>query len=194
MNASKYFTVVWAWKNNYSTVLDSANFSDVTAAGTVAAALYNYEQAGGHLWIVASEVMWGLEDMGAVMTGENAFTIKVLHVASYTEDDADFQGASSNGVGNYNSIIVDGNATFAWCDVLNPTADAETILVFSTGVFAGQSCAVRYPAGASNAGDVKVIVFGFYLIDSTQPAAVKAIDIYQHATTIFDDFGENLDW
>lgn len=194
LDPNVYSTVVWAWKNDYSAVLDSANFSAVHAAGTVAAAIYDFEKAGGHLWIVGSEVMWGLEDMGAVMEGDNAFTTQVLHVVSYNEDDADFQGANSIGVGNYNSIIVDGMATFAWCDVLDPAPDAETILTFSSGVFDGQPCAVRYPAGAASAGDVKVIVFGFYLTDSTQPAAVKATDIYQLSTTIFDDFGENLDW
>jgi hypothetical protein len=194
LDANVYSTVVWAWKNDYSAVLDSANFSDVTSAGTIAEALYSYEQAGGHLWIMGSEIMWGLDDMGAIVTGESAFATQVLHCASYNEDDANFQGANSVGVGNYNSIVVDGNATFAWCDQIDPTTDAETILTFSSGVFEGQSTAVRYPAGAANPGEVKVIFCGFYITDSTQPAAVKATDIYQLATTIFDEFGENLDW
>jgi len=194
LDANVYSTVVWAWKNDYSAVLDSANFSDITSAGTVAEALYNYEQAGGHLWIMGSEIMWGLDDMGAIVSGESAFATQVLHCASYNEDDANFQGANSVGVGNYNSIVVDGNATFPWCDQIDPTADAETILVFASGAFAGQSTAVRYPAGAANPGEVKVIFCGFYITDSTQPAAVKTTDVYQLATTIFDDFGENLDW
>ncbi len=194
LNVNVYSTIVWAWKNGYSALLDSANFSDVTVAGTVAEAVYRYEQSGGHLWIVGSEIMWGLQDMGAMLSGENAFATRVLHCAAYNEDDADFQGANSAGVGNYNSIIVDGNATFAWCDQIVPTSDAETILIFSSGVFAGQSTAIRYPAGAVNPGEVKVIFCGFYISDSSQPAAVKSTDIYQLATTIFDDFGENLDW
>ena len=194
LDANVYSTVVWVWKNDYSVVLDSANFSDVTSAGTVAEAMYNYEKAGGHLWILGSEIMWGLDDMGAIVVGESAFATQVLHCASYNEDDANFQGANSIGIGSYNSIVVDGNATFAWCDQIDPTSDAETILTFSSGAFEGQSTAVRYPAGAVNPGEVKVIFCGFYITDSSQPAAVKSTDIYQLATTIFNDFGENLDW
>ncbi|MBN2007916.1 hypothetical protein JW960_01075 [candidate division KSB1 bacterium] len=207
LDPNVYSTVVWAWKNDYSAVLDSANFADVTVAGTVGKAVSDYLQAGGHLWIVGSEVMWGLDDNNALgwtevisgsdtsyVTGINTFAREVLHAKTYNEDDADFQGANSAGVGSYNSIVVDGNATFAWCDVVEPFDEAETILVFSSGVFDGQSTAIRYPAGASNPGDVKVIFCGFYITDSTQPAAVKTTDIYELATTIFNDLGENLDW
>jgi hypothetical protein len=194
LDANVYSTVVWAWKNGYSATLDSANFSDVTVAGTVAKAVYDYEQAGGHLWIAGSEVMWGLDDVGAVVSGASAFATQLLHCDSYDEGDHNFQGANSAGVGSYNSIIVDGNATFNWCDQVNPTADAETILTFSSGDFIDQPAAIRYPAGAANPGDVKVVFFGFYITDSTQPAACKTSDIYELATTILTDLGENEDW
>lgn len=205
LQSGQYSSVVWAWKNDWSALLDSAEFADVTAAGTVAEAAYDYAEGGGHLWIIGAEIMYGL-DAGldaldwqmvvegtdtSYVTGPNTFARNVLHVTDWNEDD--FQGCLRTGVGNYNDMVVDGNATFSWCDWTPPTTDAIAIYNFSSGALEGQPCAVRYPADAPNAGNTKVVYMAFYLTDTTQPAAMKASDVYQMATTLFTDFGENLD-
>ncbi len=195
-NSGQYSSVVWIWKNDYSATLDSANFSDVTVAGTVAEAAYDFEQAGGHLWIMGSEVMWGLDDVGAIVSGGNAFATQVLHTSGYDEAGGNFQGVNGAGVGTYADIIVDGNATFTWCDELVPTADAEEISTFyipADTLWHGRTAAIRYPIGLTNPGDTKVVFGGFYMTDSSQPAACKTADVYSFATTVLTDFGENED-
>jgi len=196
LNSGQYSTLVWAWKNAYSALADSATFSDVTVAGTVAKAVYDFEQAGGHIWIVSAEVMWMQDDYGIAIAGANTFATKVLHASGYNEDANDFKGATAEAISTYPNVVVDGNASFTWVDVIEPTTDAETIYTFTPydgGVFDGESCGIRYPAGATNPGDTKVVFLGFYLTDSSQPAACKAGDVYDLATTVFTDFGENED-
>jgi hypothetical protein len=196
LQSGQYSSVIWAWKYDYSVLLDSAEFVDVTEAGTVAEAVYNYIQNGGHLWVVGSELMWGLEDYGIDISGANTFNNIVLHTASYNEDEDNFQGCVATASGqasNYPNMIVDGQATFTWCDQTDPTTDAVAIYNFSTGDFEGEPCAVRYPADAPNPGDTKVVFMGFYLTDSTQPAAMKSSDVYDMATVLLTAFGENED-
>lgn len=196
LNSGQYSTVIWAWKNGYSAIDDSANYADVTAAGSLAEAVYNYEQAGGHLWIISSEVMWMHDDHGIPITGAFTFATNVLHAASYNEASNNFQGATSTGLSTYQNIIVDGQATFTWVDQINPTADAEAIYGFTptqvaidAGFGNGEPCGIRYPT----TGETKVVFLGFYLTDSSQPAACKTEDVYNLATTVLTDMGENND-
>jgi hypothetical protein len=208
LQSGQYSSVVWAWKNDFSALLDSAEFVDVTEAGTVAEAVYNYAESGGHLWVIGAEIMYGLDaavdalDWQEVIegtdtsyvTGPNTFARKVLHVTDWNEDD--FQGCvatAAGQAGNYPDMIVDGQATFSWCDFTPPTDDAVAIYNFSTGALEGEPCAVRYPSDAPNPGDTKVVYMAFYLTDSTQPAAMKTSDVYNMATTLFTAFGENED-
>ena len=200
LNSGQYSSVVWALKNDYASVTDAAEYTDVYATGTIAEAFYNFEQGGGHIWVVSSEVMWMFDDIGTPIAGDSTFATNVLHAASYNENSHNFQGATSTGVGSYQVVVVDGNATFDWVDQVDPTADAEAIYGFTptqvaidAGFGNGEPCGIRYPAGAANPGDTKVVFLGFYLTDSSQPAACKAGDIYNLATTVFTDFGENND-
>ena len=205
LNSGQYSTLVWTFgasqNDGISAFADSANFADVTAAGTAAEAVYNFEQGGGHVWIVAAELLYQLygydvEDWQEVIvgtdtsyvTGPNTFARNILHLESY-EHDANFQGAISTGLSTYQDFIVDGMATMIWCDALTPTTDAESIYTFSSGGFVGESCAIRYPT----TGETKVVFCAFYLTDSNHLAAVKTADTYALATTVFTDFGENND-
>ena len=208
LQSGQYSSVVWAWKNDWSALLDSADFVDVTAAGTVAEAVYNYvESPNRHLWIIGAEILYGLDDVDALaweevidgtdtseVIGQNTFAREVLHVTSWDEDD--FQGCvatAAGQAGNYPNMIVDGQATFSWCDYTPPTDDAVAIYNFSSGGLEGEPCAVRYPADAPNPGDTKVVFMGFYLTDSSQPAAMKTSDVYDMATVLLTAFGENED-
>ena len=198
LQSGQYSTVVWHWWYDWSALLDSADFANVNDASTVTAEVYNYVESGGHLWVIGSELMYGLEAYGIDISDPNAFNNAVLHTANYAESDTAgdasvFQGCNATGVGDFNNMIVDGNAAFTWCDETDPAADAAAIYTFSSGFFEGQPCAVRYPIAAPNPGDTKVIFFGFYMTDASQPAAMKASDVYQMATTLFTDFGENND-
>ena len=208
LNSGQYSSVVWAFGNPHgatgglSAMADSANWADITAAGTLAEAVYNYEQNGGHLWILGPEVLYQLDGYNTIdwqqvivgtdtsyITGPNSFARNVLHLEDFIHDD-DFQGATTTGLSTYPSIIVDGQATFIWCDALVPTSDSESIYTFSaTSGFEGEVCGLRYPT----TGETKVVFCSFYLTDSSQPAAVKAEDVYNLATTVLTDFGENND-
>ncbi len=207
LNSGQYSSLVWpfgsAQSDAISAVADSANWADVTAPGTLAEAVYNFEQNGGHVWILAAELLYqlygyGVEDWQQVIvgtdtsyvTGPNTFARNILHLEDYNHDD-DFQGGTSTGLSTYQDFIVDGNATMVWCDALTPTSDAEAIYTFSNGGYAGETCAVRYPT----TGETKVVFGAFYFSDTNTNhlAAVKAEDAYNMATTIFTDFGENND-
>jgi hypothetical protein len=205
LNSGQYSSLVWTFGSarNYafSALADSANWVDVTAAGTAAEAVYNYEQGGGHVWIAAAELLYQLDAYNTVdwqtvvidtdttyITGPNTFARNVLHLEDFVHD-YNFQGANSTGVSTYPDFIVDGMATMVWCDALIPTTDAEAIYTFSTGDGIGETCAIRYPT----TGETKVVFCAFYLTDSAHLAACKTEDIYDMATTIFTDFGENND-
>ena len=164
----------------------------------VAEALNNYVNAGGHLWISGGEILYNLggNTWPGVTYEDGSFVKEVLHVLASDEGSNNFQGGVTTGLAGYNSIIVDGNATFTWCDRVDPVpGESETILTFDTPDldFQGQSAAIRFPAGADEPGETMVVYFGFYLSTSDNLAAVKTSDIYNLATTILTDFGENED-
>jgi hypothetical protein len=207
IDASIYSTIVWA-ANNGTSILPGSEFASVYASGSLAEALDNYLNAGGHLWISGSEVLYDLggNTWPPAIYGDSSFVKEVLHIQYSDESDWNFQGGLSTGVVGYKNVIVDGNATLIWCDRVDPVdGEAETILTFISpdSAFEGQSAAIRYPAGVSKPGETKIIFFGFYLVDSEAgfdestgknlTSALKISDIYDMATTIFTDFGENND-
>jgi hypothetical protein len=200
IDASEYSSIVWAG-NTRTSILDGGEFAKADSVGSLAEALDQYIDNGGHLWINGSEILYDLG--GNTWPGgtyeDNSFVKDVLHIIASDESGDNFQGGISTGIEGYNTVIVDGNATFSWCDRVDPDPGvSETILTFDSpdAGFMGQSAAVRFPAGVTLPGETKVIFFGFSLTDYSDPEAPKAVktdDIYQLATTILRDFGENLD-
>ncbi|MBN2010137.1 hypothetical protein JW960_12400 [candidate division KSB1 bacterium] len=203
INSGQYSTIVWSGGTGKSVLTGAEASGDTTAtgdgpivSGTVAHTITTFLNNGGHIWICGADILYsfGNDTWPPATYSAGSFVHDVLHISSSNEDDANFQGGQ--GELGYPDFIVDGNATFAWCDQCDPTADAEAIYLFNSPVpdFDGQSVSVRYPAGATNPGDTQVVFSGFYLTDSSQPAAIKISDAYNLASKIFDDFGENMDW
>jgi hypothetical protein len=195
-----YSTIVWA-ANDWISTLPGEEFSDVLAAGSLAEGLKTYLDDGGHLWISGSEIIFnlGVYNWPPMDYPDGSFVNDVLHIQFSAESDSNFYGCTNTGIGNYNDLLTNGGAIFSYCDRVDPVeGEAETILNFVSADtnFTGQSVAIRYPAGADEPGDTKIIYCGFYLADLNEPEepwTLRPSDIYQFATTVFTAFGENLD-
>lgn len=199
IDVNTYSSIVWAG-NNGTSILPGGEFARTDSVGSLAEALMNYVNAGGHLWISGGEILYDLGDntWPATTYDDTSFVKDVLHIVASDEASDNFKGAVSAGITGYSTVVVDGNATFTYCDRVDPEPGvAETIYTFNSDIaaFDGQSVAVRYPAGDPTppTTTTSVVYCGFYITDTDQPAACKAEDVYLMATTIFTDFGENED-